>query len=548
MRNQIAQITGPGADPELTRSSQRLSLIATELQEGVMKTRMQPIDHIWNKMPRIVRDLAGSCGVQVDLQMIGGDTELDRSLLESVKDPLTHLVRNAIDHGIESPDERVASGKPAHGVLTLRAYHAGGQVMVEVRDDGKGIDPLKVAAKVLERGLRTIEQLDAMSTTEILGLVFLPGFSMAAAVTNVSGRGVGMDVVRSNIETIGGQVEVDSEVGVGTVWRLRIPLTLAIMPALTVASGSEIYAIPQVNLLELVALDTNRTAEAIEHINHAEVYRLRGELLPLVRLTDVLQTKSGEAESMVIAVLRADNQRFGLVVDRVMNNEEIVVKPLASQLKSTGTYAGATLMGDGRVALILDVSAIARRSLTGEVNEMAVRGAMTTAHVIAPGTEFLVVAIDASRQAAIELSAVTRLEQIPANRLEVLGDGEVLQYRGGILPVIRLASLLGGATDDSAEQLAVVIFSRGERSVAMVVGAIVEIVNDRGAERRPAQSHALTELVVLSGKVTEVVDLPLLLTNADPNYYAHDVELSSPDGFDSDATLLSSFDAQMAGM
>lgn len=529
VRNQIAQITGLDANPELTRSSQRLSLIATELQEGVMKTRMQPIDHVWNKMPRVVRDLAAALKKSVDLEMIGGETELDRSLLESVKDPLTHLVRNAVDHGIEDPAGRAAAGKPENGVLTLRAYHAGGQVIVEVRDDGKGINPETVAAKALERGLKTVEQLDAMSINEIQSLVFLPGFSTASAVTNVSGRGVGMDVVRSNIEAIGGQVEVESEVGAGTVWRLRIPLTLAIMPALTVASGTEIYAIPQVNLLELVALDTERTAEAIEHVGNSEVYRLRGDLLPLVRLTDVLRSPSKADGSMVIAVLRADNQRFGLVVDRVMNNEEIVVKPLASQLKTVGTYAGATLMGDGRVALILDVQAIARRSLAGDSAEIAVaRDRVEAVSAGADGQDLLIVAIDDARRAAVPLSAVTRLEQIDAQRIEQLGNREVLQYRGEILPVVRLDSILGGSGISREGLLDVVVFSRGQRSVALVVGEILEIVNDRGAERRPADSYGLEQLVVLAGKVTELVDLPLVLQTGDPEYF-NDVVVE-PDG------------------
>lgn len=536
VRNQIAQLAGPDANPDLTRSSQRLSLIATELQEGVMKTRMQPIDHIWNKMPRIVRDLASGFKKQVELEMIGGDTELDRSLLESVKDPLTHLVRNAVDHGIEMPDVREAAGKTPAGTLTLRAYHAGGQVIVEVRDNGKGMDPDVIAAKALERGLRTSEQLDAMSTAEILNMVFLPGFSTAAVVTNVSGRGVGMDVVRSNIESIGGQVEVESEKGSGTVWRLRIPLTLAIMPALTVASGQEIYAIPQVNLLELVALDTTRTAEAIELINSAEVYRLRGDLLPLVRLTDVLGTTSDRDGSMVIAVLRADNQRFGLVVDRVLNNEEIVVKPLASQLKGTGTYAGATLMGDGRVALILDVQAIARRSLVGEIGDVAADAARAQAVQEVDGEDLLVVGIGDGRRAAIPLEAVTRLEQITTERIEILGNREVLQYRGAILPVMRLPEALGAMGNHAATELPMVVFSRGSHNVAMVVGEILEIANDRGAERRPSDAYGSTGLVVLGGRVTEVVDLHTLLQSADPDYFEED--------FDSES-FLASFDAGM---
>lgn len=545
VRNQIAQLAGFDSDAELTRSSQRLSLIASELQEGVMKTRMQPIDHIWSKMPRIVRDLAAACAREVRLEMVGGDTELDRSLLESVKDPLTHLVRNAVDHGIESPAVRVASGKPSTGVLTLRAYHAGGQVMVEVRDDGAGIDPQKVAAKAIERGLKTAEQLDAMATSDILNLVFLPGFSTAAAVTNVSGRGVGMDVVRSNIESIGGAVEVESEVGRGTTWRLRIPLTLAIMPALTVRSGSEIYAIPQVNLQELVALDTQKTQEAIEHIGSAEVYRLRGALLPLVRLSDVMGQTRGDGDSAVIAVLQADNQRFGLVVDRVLNNEEIVVKPLATQLKSIGIYAGATLMGDGQVALILDVQAIARRSLSGEVADLDHRAAVEKTAVTGEVTELLVVGIGSGRRVAVPLAMVTRLELVAQDRIELVGGHEVIQYRDAIVPVSRLARALG-SFEEPTEEIPLVVFTRGERTVAMVVSEIVEIVSDAGAERSTVDDIGLLGSIVLSGRVTELLDVPTALLQADPRFYDGD-PADGADGLDQPAAsgLGYAYDAEM---
>lgn len=545
VRNQIAQLAGFDSDAELTRSSQRLSLIASELQEGVMKTRMQPIDHIWSKMPRIVRDLAAACAREVRLEMVGGDTELDRSLLESVKDPLTHLVRNAVDHGIELPATRTAAGKPSTGVLTLRAYHAGGQVMVEVRDDGAGIDPQKVAAKAIERGLKTAEQLDAMATSDILNLVFLPGFSTAAAVTNVSGRGVGMDVVRSNIESIGGAVEVESEVGRGTTWRLRIPLTLAIMPALTVRSGSEIYAIPQVNLQELVALDTQKTQEAIEHIGSAEVYRLRGALLPLVRLSDVMGQTRGDGDSAVIAVLQADNQRFGLVVDRVLNNEEIVVKPLAAQLKTIGIYAGATLMGDGQVALILDVQAIARRSLSGEIADLDHRAAVEKSVSAGEVTELLVVGIGSGRRVAVPLAMVTRLELVAQDRIELVGGHEVIQYRDAIVPVSRLARTLG-SFEEPTEEIPLVVFTRGERTVAMVVSEIVEIVSDAGAERSTVDDIGLLGSIVLSGRVTELLDVPTALLQADPRFYDGDQMLGT-DGMDHAAAsgLGSEYDSEM---
>ncbi|XBH22155.1 chemotaxis protein CheA [Jonesiaceae bacterium BS-20] len=548
VRNQIAQLAGFDSG-DLLRSSQRLSLIASELQDGVMKTRMQPIEHIWSKMPRVVRDLAAACNREVRLDLVGGDTELDRSLLESVKDPLTHLVRNAVDHGIESPADRVAKGKPAAGTLRLRAYHAGGQVVVEITDDGGGIDPHKIGAKALERGLRTAEQLALMSSVEIQDLVFTAGFSTAAQVTNVSGRGVGMDVVRANIEDIGGTVEVESQVDVGTTWRLRIPLTLAIMPALTVQSGAEIYAIPQVNLQELVALDALKTQGAIELIGDSEVYRLRGVLLPLIRLSKVLQSQGEPAQTAVIAVLQADNQRFGLIVDRVLNNEEIVVKPLSSALKNIGIYAGATLMGDGQVALILDTQAIARRELRSEITEkMAGMTGQSDTAVRGSVTEHLVVGVGQSprRRVAIALSDITRLEILDMDRIEVVGGREVVQYREAIVPIIRLGSVLGSfGTAELSEpgqkiQKPTVVFTRGAKSIAMVVDEILEILNDDGALRSELRDQGLLGSIVLSGAVTEILDVQQVLLAADPGFF--DQALNDHD------LVADNFDASLVGV
>ena len=392
--------------------------------------------------------------------------------------------------------------------------------MVEVIDDGAGIDPEKVAAKAVERGLKTAEQLDQMTPSEIQNLVFLAGFSTAAHVTNVSGRGVGMDVVRSNIEAIGGAVEVESEVGRGTTWRLRIPLTLAIMPALTVQSGNEIYAIPQVNLQELVALDTEKTKSAIEHIGSAEVYRLRGALLPLVRLSRVLGKTDDNEGTAVIAVLQADNQRFGLVVDKVMNNEEIVVKPLATALKNIGIYAGATLMGDGAVALILDIQAITRRSLNAEgADVLGARIIEEETTTSSDTTEYLVVSIGEARRVAIPLDAVTRLEQISPDRIESVAGREVMQYRDSIVPVLRLGRYLGVYSDGAAEEIQLVIFTHDNRTVAIHVEEILEILNDTGAVRSEVADAGLLGSLVLSGRVTELLDLPSALTAADPQFY-----------------------------
>ena len=520
-RNQIVRQASEQEGVDLARSAQRLNLIATELQEGVMKTRMQPIDHLWSKLPRVVRDLGASCGTSVTLTMVGRETELDRSLLESVKDPLTHLVRNAVDHGLESPDDRVAAGKPAEGVLTLRAYHEGGQVVVEVCDDGAGIDPDRIAAKAVDKGLRTSAQIAQMAPAEILQLIFLPGFSTAAAVTNVSGRGVGMDVVKTNIESIGGAIEVESVLGRGTTCRLRIPLTLAIVPALTVECAGDRYAIPQVSLLELVALDADRAATAVEDVNGAAVYRLRGTLLPLVRLTDVLGVESERSDGHVlIAVLDAEGKRFGLVIDRVLSTEEIVVKPLSSRLKSLGTYSGATILGDGRVALILDVQALARRALTAEALERT--GADASTHEQRGGREalrMLVAGVGGGRRVAIPLSSVTRLENIGSSSIEVVGSREVVQYRGAILPLLRLDRYLGATSERAGDDLVVVVYSAGERSVAIVVDEIVDIVEDETAAQSDIDDHGLLGSALIRDRIVEVLDVRAAILAADPRFY-----------------------------
>src|SRR3712207_425474 len=414
-RNQIVQNVARSTDTDLIRASQRLNLIASELQEGVMKTRMQPIDHIWSKLPRVVRDLGLQCGKTVRLEMEGRETELDKTLLEAVKDPLTHLVRNSVDHGIEVPDVRARAGKPAEGVLTLRAKHESGQVVVEVADDGAGIDPARVGAKAVERGLITQEALGRMNPQDVLQLIFLPGFSTAAKVTNVSGRGVGMDVVKTNIESIGGTIEVESVPGKGTCTRLRIPLTLAIVPALTVECAGDRYAIPQISLQELVSLDAEKAANAVEEVGGAPVYRLRGELLPLVRLTDVLGLTSDRHDGhVVIAVLRSEGRRFGLVVDRVINTEEIVVKAVGGQLKAIGLYSGATVLGDGTVALILDVQALARRALRTETTERQEAREAAAHHVAADADRqrMLLAAIGGGRPGALPPGPVTRPQEV----------------------------------------------------------------------------------------------------------------------------------------
>ncbi|WP_432497781.1 chemotaxis protein CheA [Kineococcus auxinigenes] len=529
-RNQILQRAGALRDEDLTRACHRLNLVASEMQESVMRTRMQAIEHLWSKLPRVVRDLGNMLGRKIKLEMEGGDTELDRTLLEAVKDPLTHIVRNAVDHGIESPEVRRAAGKNEVGTLKLRAAHEGGQVVVEIRDDGKGIDPAVIGAKAVEKGLVTAAKLETLTPNDVLQFLFLPGFSTAAKVTNVSGRGVGMDVVKTNIERIGGSVDVESTPGQGTVWRLRIPLTLAIVPALTVECAGQRYAMPQVNLLELVSLDAERMAKAIEDVGGAKVYRLRGALLPLIRLEEALelQRPAGVEVStkLVIAVLECDGRRFGLVVDRVLDTEEIVVKPLSGALKGIGTYAGATIAGDGRVSLILDVQSLARRTMRADGLEHVAAEAATTAAATGEGQRLLVVGLGDDRRVAIPLDVVTRLEEFKTDSIERVGRREVVRYRGEILPLVRLSNHLGsmrGFDEPELTSLPGVVYSARGRSVAIVVDEIVDIVSGQDA-RSDIDDAGLVGSAVIRDRVTELLDVRAAILAADPNFFSEQAQ------------------------
>ncbi len=543
-RNQLMRAIGAVADPGMTRTGQRLNLITSELQESVMKTRMQAIDHLWAKLPRVVRDLSGGFGKQVRLAMEGRETELDRSLLEAVKDPLTHLVRNAIDHGIELPEERRYKGKDPEGTLTLRAYHEGGHVIVEVTDDGAGIDPDRIAEVALGRSLISRDQLAVMDRREILNLVFRPGFSTARTVTNVSGRGVGMDVVKTNIERIGGAVDVQSTLGEGTTWRLTIPLTLAIIQALTIECGGQRYVIPQVAVHELVYLD-GHGGRVIEHTMGAPVYRLRGKLLPLVHLDATLELEHAHGNSdrdVYVAVLQAEGRRFGLVVDRVLNTEEVVVKPLTSRFKDVGVYSGATLLGDGKVALILDVASLARRSHLGadkveRAQQQVDAGAKATVRTV----DRLLIAGIGDRRVAIPLDMVTRLEEFPADRIERVGSREVVQYREQILPVLRLAHLLGTYPAEDSTTVPVVVYTERGRSVALAVDRILDIVEDVVDARSDVGDDGLLGSAVIQQRVTELLDVRRAILAADPRFDA-------PDPVQGGIALDKYSDFEMAGM
>ena len=503
-RNQILQRTEAADDVELVRASQRLDLVASELQESVMRTRMQPIGQVWSKMPRIVRDLAHQLGREVDLEMDGHDTELDRSLLEALKGPLTHLVRNSLDHGIEPPAARAAAGKPTAGRLLLRAYHESGQVVVEITDDGKGIDPRHIGDVAVRRGVVAREQLARMEPRDVLDLIFRPGFSTAEQVTNVSGRGVGMDVVRTSIERIGGSVDLTSTVGAGTTMRIRIPLTLAIIPALVVGQHGERYAIPQANLVELVRLEGQDLRENVETLAGAPVLRLRGRLLPLVSLSEALGGEKADPDGLTIVVVQADETRFGLCVEEVHDTQEIVVKPIGRQLKALPTYAGATIMGDGRVALILDVGGIARTRVLGvaHASEAEVQVGTVDARAL------LVLEVSQGRRAALPLTAVSRLEEFDLARVERSGGVEVVQYRDGILPLLRLAPAIGLAeSPPSEDQISVVVHEDGDHRVGIVIDRVLDVVEEQVVPTEVGRRNGVLGSAVVQDRVTDLVDL-----------------------------------------
>ena len=532
-RNQVLQATA--ADPNLTMLSRRLDMVTADLREAVMKARLQPVSNVFSKMPRLVRDLSQALGRNVRLDMEGQETELDKSLLEAIKDPLTHAVRNALDHGIEPPAARQAAGKVPEGSLKLRAAQEGSHVIIEISDDGAGIAVEKIRSKALERGLITAERAGQLSERELLQLVFLPGFSTAAQITNVSGRGVGMDVVRTNVEKIGGKVEIESRMGEGTTLRLRIPLTLAIIPALIVRSLSQSFALPQGALSELVHIPPNQTATAIEWLEGAPLYRLRGGLLPLVFLDHLLmpdrECKLAADRDNFIAVLDADGRRFGLVVDSLADPEEIVVKPLSAVLKEIGLYAGATVLGNADLALILDPSSIATRvgvdlSSRDDEAEKAVENGSENETA---GMRYLLVEA-AGRHAAVPLSDVLRIEQLPFSRIEYVASRPVLNFEGQLLPVEDAGGILAAAEADPEAQIVVVVCREGERHVGIAVSHVLDVAS--GASLFEAGSRARTEgVTLLKKRVTGVVNLgavpPLPAAEAAPQQWPEVAEALS---------------------
>jgi len=508
-RNQVLQATA--ADPRMTMLSRRLDMVTADLRESVMKARMQPVSNIFSKMPRIVRDLSQVLGRRVRLEVEGQETELDKSLLEAIKDPLTHAVRNSLDHGIELPEVRAAAGKNTEGTLKLRAVQEGSHVLIEVQDDGAGIDVAKVCRKAIERGIISNERAAQMGERELLQLIFVPGFSTAAAVTNVSGRGVGMDVVRTNVEKIGGKVEIDSRVGKGTTLRLRIPLTLAIIPALIVHSLGQSFALPQGSLSELVHVPAEEAGSTIEYIEGAPLYRLRGNLLPLVFLGRLLRAATDHApeprRDNFIAVLDVDGRRFGLVVDGLADPEEIVVKPLSAVLKNIGIYSGATVLGNAELALILDPGAIAAKAgVSISVHEESHSADEQESRNVQKAVEYLLVEV-AGRRAAVLLDDVLRIEQLPLSRIEYIGYRPVLNFEGKLMPVEDSGGLLGSAQIGGDQSKVIVVVCRERnRHVGIAVSQVLDVASGSELFESGTQQRA-AGVTLLKDHVTGVVGL-----------------------------------------
>jgi two-component system chemotaxis sensor kinase CheA len=563
-RNQLREALSRRDERAVNASSQRINLVTSDLQEAIMQTRMQPIGNVFGKFPRVVRDLARTLGKEVRLDIEGRDVELDKTLIEGLSDPLTHMVRNAVDHGIEIPADRARVGKRTEGVVRLRAFHEAGQVVIEIGDDGKGLDPARIAASALKKGLITPEKVKGLSDKDKAALIFLPGLSTAEKVSDVSGRGVGMDVVKTNLDRLGGKVEIDSEPGRGSLFRIKLPLTLAIIPSLIVTVQDQRFAIPQVNVVELIRIAADQVKRRIEVVGDAEVLVLRGSLIPIVRLADVLgqqraytdpgtgrpevdrrerladrrsahhpldklETSPGDAAAteiydrrkpgdrrgpggdLNIVVVSAGALQYGLVVDGLHRTEEIVVKPLGRHLKKLQEYAGSTIMGDGRVALILDVSGVAAAAGLTSVSGSA-RAAQLAQQEAAEqrqDTHSLLLFQNAPGEAcAVPLDLVLRVERIAASQVETTGGRRTMQYRGATLPLVTLADAAAVQSIGPEQELAVVVFSVHGREVGLLGAMPVDVVETKAAvDQETLRQKGVAGSAILRDKTVLLVDL-----------------------------------------
>ncbi len=543
-RNQLLQILRGQKDSAFTAPLQRLNQVVSELQEGVMMTRMQPVGNAWAKLPRIVRDLSVELDKKMELVMKGAETELDRQVLDLIKDPLTHMVRNSADHGLERNEDRLAAGKSEVGKISLNAFHEGGHIIIEISDDGAGLPIQIIKKKAISCGLTTEAEAETLTEQQIQKFVFKAGFSTAAEVTSVSGRGVGMDVVRTNIEKIGGTIELNSVEGQGTTFTIKIPLTLAIVSALIVECGGERFAIPQISVLELVRASSN-SENTVERINGTPVLRLRNRLLPLVNLRELMKLDIGSADGAnagdeqtdgkvislddrtsrsddhFIVVSQVGSYTFGIIVDRVFDTEEIVVKPVARILRDIQLFSGNTILGDGSVVMILDPNGIA--AATGEV-ELAEEAADTAAeHTAGRGDEVVSMLVfraveDAPK--AVPLSLVARLEEVDLEKVEVSNGQYVVQYRGQLMPLVPVP---GAKEMGSKGRQPVIVFSDRDRSMGLVVDEIVDIVEGRVNIELTTNRDGFVGSAVIADKATDIMDVSYFLTLAFPDWFGNDI-------------------------
>ena len=519
-RNQLLEISRRNEDTEFKVPLQRLSNVTAELQEGVMKTRMQPIGNAWQKLPRIVRDLSGELGKQIELEMHGADTELDRQVLDLIKDPLTHMVRNSADHGLETPAERAAAGKPEQGTIRLSAYHEGGHIIICIADNGRGLNTEKIKAKAIASGLVSEAELEKMTEAQIHKFIFAPGFSTAAIVTSVSGRGVGMDVVRTNIDQIGGTIDVKSVAGEGSSVTIKIPLTLAIVSALIVEAAGDRFAIPQLAVVELVRARAN-SEHRIERIKDTAVLRLRNKLLPLMHLKKLLKIDDGSSsdpENGFIVVTQVGSQTFGIVVDGVFHTEEIVVKPMSTKLRHIDMFSGNTILGDGAVIMIIDPNGIARAlgtsvAVSHEIND---ENAAQRASAAEQLTSLLVFRAGSAQPKAVPLGLVTRLEEIAVDKIELSNGRYMVQYRDQLMPLVQMT----GVSVQTSGSQPILVFADDGRSMGLVVDEIIDIVEERLNIEVAGGQEGILGSAVIKGQATEVIDVGHFLPMAFADWFS----------------------------
>ncbi len=588
-RNQLLQTISSGDTINAESVGQRIDLITSELQEAIMLTRMQPIGNVFGKFPRVVRDLSSKLNKTIDLTIVGKDVELDKTIIESINDPLTHLVRNSVDHGIELPEERTKVGKSPKGLVILKAYHAAGQVVIEISDDGKGLDGEVLAEAAINKGLITPEQAQLMSEKEKVNLILLPGFSTAKEVTDVSGRGVGMDVVKTNLDQLGGQVDIISEVGQGTTISIKLPLTLAIIPCQIIMTGGERYAIPQVNLEELLRIPANQVKNRIERVGNAEVVRLRGNLLPLIRLADVLNidrtyydlsdeefkkdrrerisdrrgketpldTREAEAlqaekdaieaerklddrrhtpsSALNIVVVSNGSMKYGLIVDKLQDSEEIVIKPLGKHLQGCKGYAGATIMGDGRIALILDVTNLAiMADLTSmDGSDRASEVALAAEELVKAQKDkqaLLTFRSSEKEQFAVPLNQVERIEKIKRSDIEELGGKRVMQYRGGSLSLIAVDDVAMVQPIADNEDLLVIVFNIANQIVGLLaIGPIDAIEISVSIDDVTLKQPGVMGSTIIDGQTTMLIDIYEIVGVLFPEWFEDQEVFEAPE-------------------